>query len=239
GIPDIFEGEDGGFDLTDANENGIPDIFESPNEEPGGDDSGSDLADENGNGIPDIFENPNGVDMNNCLDSLLSLLGPNGEGWDEFEWNWPSWNNWQAFDLDFWDDCSLSGGSDEGDNNTGNGSDDDGNNEDDDDGESDDDGDDSSGGGGIAIAGGSFMIEQGYPNPTSGMVNLGIRSTTASVIWIDVYSQFGQLVSSRQVQIAEGYNPLQFDLMSAQAQGIYHVQVRNNSQRETIQFVKE
>jgi hypothetical protein len=72
-----------------------------------------------------------------------------------------------------------------------------------------------------------------YPNPSAGVLNLRfdvLRENTH----VDVYDATGRLIFSRQAINAE----LQLDL-SAYAQGLYYLNIKNGDATEMVKIVKE
>jgi hypothetical protein len=63
-----------------------------------------------------------------------------------------------------------------------------------------------------------------YPNPTSGMTNVAIRTKKAGEAAITVTNLLGQVVISKTINLNEGGNSVQLD-MNVQAAGIYNVTI--------------
>jgi hypothetical protein len=51
-----------------------------------------------------------------------------------------------------------------------------------------------------------------YPNPTDGQVNLTINGNGDGVVNLDVFSAYGQLVSTQQLQLSAGQQRYEIDL---------------------------
>jgi Secretion system C-terminal sorting domain len=207
GIPDEIEGE---LDLTDADANGIPDIFEIDYDEVvlidenqnGIPDEFENFSDENGNGIPDEFENDDTVIIYD-----LNLTDADGNGIpDELD------------ELLSWEDMILT---EEGMNAPGNSTNANNENE------------------GLSNEmTQAFSLVSCYPNPTKDRCILALQTNEDQIVQIDVISMTGALVSNQLFKITEGSNQIELDFSSL-AKGNYIVSAKTNKGIKTMQIVRD
>lgn len=77
-----------------------------------------------------------------------------------------------------------------------------------------------------------------YPNPFDHEFTLGINSTKAQWIHVNILSQMGQLIDSKKIQLKEGLNEERLDL-SRCIQGIYHLQIVNAEGSVSAKLLKQ
>jgi len=76
-----------------------------------------------------------------------------------------------------------------------------------------------------------------FPNPTSGIVNISLKTTAHENCRLDMYNAIGELVYSNRLEIEQGENAFQFDVSSFSS-GVYSLQITVDDIQVLKQLIK-
>jgi hypothetical protein len=73
-----------------------------------------------------------------------------------------------------------------------------------------------------------------YPNPTNGLLNISVPNSSELPNSIEIHNSLGQTLSKKQVSST---NDLTFDVSNLNT-GVYFITIQKDSEKRTLQFIK-